>query len=196
MLLRLWLLVVLTLAGALAPSRACAHVAETRTGDFFATATNSHQETESQVADSHQGFAVAGYETASGYPQAAESGGLRFTQTTASPWFSAEGKFAGQTISDVAGQLRAGTLTAADVPVTLVGDGLIANTRSSLALMQAGIPQAEWTLLRGSAQMEAEIAARMARNGLGSTGTDVLRITGSGGNASTLIGSGTIPPRF
>jgi hypothetical protein len=77
MLLRLWLLVVLTLAGALAPSRACAHVAETRTGDFFATATNSHQETESQVADSHQGFAVAGYETASGYPQAAETTALK-----------------------------------------------------------------------------------------------------------------------
>jgi len=125
---------------------------------------------------------------------AADAGALRFTQTTASPWFSAEGNFAGQTISDVAAKLRAGTMTAADVPVTVVGDGLIVNTRSSLALTQAGISQAEWTLLRGTAQDVADIAARLARNRLGPTGTDVLRITGSGKGASTLIGSGTIPP--
>lgn len=124
---------------------------------------------------------------------AAETAALRFTQTTASPWFSAEGKFAGQTISDVAAQLRTGTLRAADVPVTVVGNGLIVNTRSSLALFQAGIPQSQWTLVRGTAQEAADIAARLSRNGLGPTGTDVLRITGSGGNASTLIGSGTIP---
>jgi hypothetical protein len=121
---------------------------------------------------------------------------LRFTQTTASPWFSAEGNFAGQTISDVAAQLRAGTLAASDVPVTVVSDGLIVNTRSALALMQAGIPQSEWALVEGSAEVEAQIAQRLINNGLTEAGTDVIRITGSGGNASTLIGSGTIPPNF
>lgn len=125
---------------------------------------------------------------------AAENASLRFTQTTASPWFRADGKFAGQTISDVAAQLRAGTLTAADVPVTVVGNGLIVNTRSSLALTQAGISQAQWSWIQGSAQDAANIAARLSRNGLGSTGTDVLRVTGSESGASTLIGSGTIPP--
>src|SRR5258708_26821460 len=47
----------------------------------------------------------------------------------------------GQTISDVASQLRAGTLSPAGVPITVTENGLIANTRSSLALMQAGVPQ-------------------------------------------------------
>ncbi|SPE54236.1 hypothetical protein SBV1_1780001 [Verrucomicrobia bacterium] len=78
-----------------------------------------------------------------GEETAAEGGALRFSQTTASPWFSAQGDFAGQTISDVAGQLRAGTMSAADVPVQVVtmdGNTLIVNTRSSLALSQAGIP--------------------------------------------------------
>src|SRR5450755_2417607 len=47
-----------------------------------------------------------------------------FSQTTASPWFNAQGNFAGQTISDVAGQLRDGTLSAMDVPVqTVTMDG-------------------------------------------------------------------------
>ena len=48
-------------------------MAETRTGNFFATATNSHPETAPQVAETHQGFAVCGYELAPGYAQAAES---------------------------------------------------------------------------------------------------------------------------
>lgn len=117
---------------------------------------------------------------------------LRFTQTTASPWFSAEGTFAGQTISDVSAKLRAGTMTPAQVPVTVVGEGLIVNTRSSLALTQAGIPQSQWTIVQGTAADAAEIAARLSRNGLGSSGTDVIRVTGSGGNASTLVGAGTI----
>jgi RHS repeat-associated protein len=125
---------------------------------------------------------------------AAGSAPLRFTQTTASPWFSHDGDFAGQTISDVAAQLRAGTLTAADVPIQTVGNGIV-NTRSSLALMQAGIPQSEWTLVNmtGNAQVRNEIATRLAKNGLGSTGTDVIRVTGSGSKASTLIGAGNIP---
>jgi RHS repeat-associated protein len=118
---------------------------------------------------------------------------LRFTQVTASPWFSAEGTFAGKTISDVASNLRAGTLKVTDVPVTVVGDGLIVNTRSSLALMQAGIPQSQWSLIQGSAKDASEIASRLSKNGLGTTGTDVIRITGSGKGASTLFGPGTIP---
>lgn len=119
---------------------------------------------------------------------------LRFTQTTASPWFHPEGKFAGLTISDVAAQLRAGTLKIADVPVTVVGDSLIVNTRSSLALRQAGIPQSQWRIIPGTAQDAADIAARLSHNSLGPTGTDVIRITGSGSGSSTWIGSGTIPP--
>lgn len=129
---------------------------------------------------------------------AAEGGALRFSQTTASPWFSAQGDFAGQTISDVAGQLRAGTMSAADVPVQVVtmdGNTLIVNTRSSLALSQAGIPQSSWNLIdmTGNADVMNSITTRLGNNGLTTGGTSTLRITGSGSGASTYIGAGTIP---
>jgi hypothetical protein len=130
---------------------------------------------------------------------AAEGGALRFSQTTASPWFSSQGTFAGQTISDVAGQLQAGTLSAVDVPVQVVtmdGNTLIVNTRSSLALSQAGIPQSSWNLIdmTGDSGVMNSITTRLGNNGLTTAGTPVLRITGSGGGASTYFGAGTIPP--
>ena len=129
--------------------------------------------------------------------RAADSAALRFSQTTASPWFSSEGTFAGQTISDVAGQLRAGTLSAADVPVQVVtmdGNTLIVNTRSSLALSQAGIPQSSWNLIdmTGNANVVNSITTRLGNNGLTTAGTSTLRITGSGTRASTYFGAGTI----
>jgi filamentous hemagglutinin len=67
-----------------------------------------------------------------------------FAQKTFSETFSADGTFAGQTVSDVATSLRAGELTPADVPVQYIvrdGDTLILNTRSEQALEQAGIPR-------------------------------------------------------
>ena len=123
------------------------------------------------------------------------SDALLFAQTTASPFFSADGIFAGQSIADVAAALRAGTLTAAEVPVRVVtidGVTLIVDTRSSLALMQAGIPVSEWGLvdMTGDAAIESAINQRLLTNGLSSAGTSTLRITGSGPNASTLIPSG------
>ncbi|WP_220025069.1 hypothetical protein, partial [Paraburkholderia caballeronis] len=123
---------------------------------------------------------------------------LNFSQTTASPWFSAEGSFAGSTISDVAAQLRAGTLSPSDLPIQTInmgGDTLIINTRSSLALTQAGIPQSQWSIvdMTGDAATEAAIAARLGNNGLTSSGTSTLRITGSGQSTSTYVGSGSIP---
>lgn len=65
---------------------------------------------------------------------------------------------------------------------------LIVNTRSALALQQAGIPQAEWNLINQTGNKAAEnaIAKRLPKNKLCSEGTDTLRITGSGENASTL----------
>jgi hypothetical protein len=70
---RLWLLVILALAGTLAPSRADAGGAETCAQGFFATATTARPESEPQVAGTHQGSVVCGYESASGYSQAAET---------------------------------------------------------------------------------------------------------------------------
>jgi RHS repeat-associated protein len=115
---------------------------------------------------------------------------LRFSQSTASAFFSEEGAFAGRSIASVADDLRAGTMSPMQVPVqTLPGAGstLIVNTRSSLALRQAGIPQSSWNLqsMAGVTDVEMSIANRLSRNNLTGAGTDNLRITGRGSNAST-----------
>jgi RHS repeat-associated protein len=113
---------------------------------------------------------------------------LAFSQTTASAAFSAEGVFAGQTIGQVASALRAGSLLPRDVVVqyvTMNGNALIVNTRSSLALIRAGVPQAEWSLV-GNQAMTSHIAARLGANGLTSAGTSTIRITGLGRTASSL----------
>ncbi|WP_337271239.1 RHS repeat domain-containing protein, partial [Oryzifoliimicrobium ureilyticus] len=118
-----------------------------------------------------------------------------FTQTTASPKFSAEGAFSGKTISDVADMLRKGQLTPEQVPVQVIvvkGRNLVVNTRSSLALRQANIPVEKWKLidLTQDASTQAAIAERLTRNGLSELGTPTIRVTGSGSKASTYIGSG------
>lgn len=123
-------------------------------------------------------------------PKEVESS-FRFTQTTASKWFSKEGTFSGRTIGSVVNDLRTGVLKAADIPVEYIerdGIKLIVNTRSSLALRRAGIPESEWKLINktGDALTEAKITERLARNELTQEGVDVIRITGSGKNASSL----------
>jgi hypothetical protein len=117
---------------------------------------------------------------------------LFFSQTTASPFFSAGGTFAGQSIASVAAQLRAGTLAVSDVTVGVVsidGTTLIVNTRSALALMQAGIPQSSWAIadMTSNPAVVTSIMARLVNNGLTTAGTSTLRITQSGRNASTLV---------
>jgi hypothetical protein len=80
----------------------------------------------------------------------AAGAGLRFSQTTASAAFSAKGTFAGETVGSLAEKVRTGAISPADVPVgyvTIDGNNLIVNTRSSLALMRADIPQSSWTLI-------------------------------------------------
>jgi hypothetical protein len=119
------------------------------------------------------------------------AGTLRFSQTTASPFFSEGGTFSGSSIADVANDLRTGALSPADVPVQYLardGNSLIINTRSSLSLMQANIPVSQWSLIdqTGVEAAEASMTQRLLRNGLGSQGTDVLRVTGAGSGASLL----------
>ena len=114
---------------------------------------------------------------------------LRFSQTTASTNFSAEGTFAGKTIGSLADELRAGTVAASEVPVGIVNLGsnaLIVNTRSALALTRAGIPQSSWNLVNMTATNGAAIEARLAANCLTAEGTATLRITGLGQSASAL----------
>ena len=117
------------------------------------------------------------------------AGPLRFSQTTASPFFHEDGTFAGRTIGGLSSELRAGTMAAKDVPVgyvTIRGNDLIVNTRSALSLMRAGIPQESWTLNDVTSTEASAIEDRLLRNGLSSEGTSTLRITGLGKGASNL----------
>ena len=56
-----------------------------------------------------------------------------------------------------------------------------------LALRRAGIPVQDWVMkdVTGNPAMDQLLTQRLAYNGL-SGGTDVLRITGAGSNASSL----------
>jgi RHS repeat-associated protein len=124
-----------------------------------------------------------------GGAEAAEDGvdieAANFAQTTASNSFSAGGSFAGQTIGDVANELESGVLSPDDVPIQVIvrdGNTLILNTRSALALEEAGIPRSEWVLdnVTGDPGAEARLSGQLARNGLGSGGTPTVRIIGGG----------------
>ena len=116
---------------------------------------------------------------------------LRFTQTTASPKFSLDGSFSGRRINDVASDLRSGTLSVDTVPVEYIvrdGNRLIVNTRSSLSLQRANIPESQWRLIDRTnvPEVEARITERLLRNNLNNAGSDTLRITGSGRSISNL----------
>jgi len=88
--------------------------------------------------------------------------GAAFAQKTFSQTFSSGGKFAGQTIDDVAGALRSGAMKPVDVPIEFIvrdGNTLILNTRSAQALQQAGIPRSAWNAIdmTGDAAAQASV---------------------------------------
>lgn len=107
-----------------------------------------------------------------------------FAQKTASRTFSEEGWFSGRTIDDVAKDLRAGRLTPDDVPIDAInrdGHSLILNTRSSLALQEAGIPRSEWHVVNrtGQPDYERRLTDQLTRNKLDATGVSSVRNSGS-----------------
>ena len=110
-----------------------------------------------------------------------------FAQKTFRETFSDGGKFAGQTIDDVAAQLRRGGLTPADVPIEFFtrgsGQTLIVNTRSAQALTRAGIPRELWqgVDIAGDAAALRRLAEQLKRNKLPGTGTPTVRPS-RGGN--------------
>jgi RHS repeat-associated protein len=130
-----------------------------------------------------EAFAVAG--------KVVERLPLRFSQIEASVRFQKGGPFEFQTIGAIAAKLRSGFISPSALPVQYIvrgGTRLIVNTRSSLALMRAGVPESAWVLIdmTGDLEVESAITKRLAYNGLTDGGTDVLRITGLGQTASNL----------
>lgn len=91
--------------------------------------------------------------------------------------FSDGGKFSGQTIDQVAEQLRNGTLKPSEVPIDYVtnpdGSTVMANTRSAQALERAGIPRDQWVGndITGDPEAAGRVEAQLARNGLPPEGT-------------------------
>lgn len=84
---------------------------------------------------------------------------------------------------DVASDLRSGILSPSQVPVNYVqrgGINLIDNTRSSIALQEAGVPMSQWNLVNktGSLRVETAITDKLVRNGLTNTGTNTVRMNG------------------
>ncbi len=97
--------------------------------------------------------------------------------------FSQDGKFAKQPISNVVDALKAGSLSAADVPIDVVvrnGQTLILNTRSSASLTIAGIPRENWIVNNrtGDSFFEDMLNKQFERNKL-SAGVNTIEQTGT-----------------
>jgi hypothetical protein len=116
-----------------------------------------------------------------------------YAQKTYGSKFSAEGQkiytaLAGKpinTVDDLANALKNGTIKPSDVPIDYIirdGNTLILNTRSSQALTQAGIPRSQWNAINqtGNALFEEMLTNQLSRNGLTSTGTPIVRMSGGG----------------
>lgn len=107
-----------------------------------------------------------------------------FAQNTFRQTFSDGGKFAGQTVDDVAAQLRSGKLSPADVPIEFYtrnsGQTLISNTRSAQALTQAGIPRELWDGVNVAGDRAAlrRLAEQLRRNKLSPNGTPTVKLSG------------------
>ncbi|MFS1524641.1 hypothetical protein ACL7TT_11075 [Microbulbifer sp. 2304DJ12-6] len=109
--------------------------------------------------------------------------GANFAQKTFGKFFSEGGKFAGRTVDDIAAAIKSGNLKVSDVPIDYIvrnGNTLILNTRSSQALMRAGIPRSQWRAVNrtGSASYEARLTGQLKRNKLTDEGISTVRQAG------------------
>ena len=92
--------------------------------------------------------------------------------------FSDEGLLSGRSINDVAAALRSGAMSAKNIPIDVIvrnGNTLILNTRSSQALIRAGIARRLWTVVdrTGRLAYEERLSKQLSKNGLSDTGTDL-----------------------
>ncbi len=115
--------------------------------------------------------------------EAVSAEGAVWAQKTFSGTFSEGGAFAGQTVEGVADALKSGVLSPADVPISVIvrdGQTFILNTRSSAALMQAGIPRSAWNIVNqtGVSSFESMLTGQLGRNGL-INGTNTIRQSGT-----------------
>jgi hypothetical protein len=104
----------------------------------------------------------------------------QFAQSWAREAFSRGGRFAGQTVDDVARALHTGVLDPSDVPVEFVrqanGMATLLNTRSSVALTISGVPTPLWKLVDATDALGANLrlAGQLANNPGAPTSTVIL----------------------
>jgi len=111
------------------------------------------------------------------------SGRAVWAQKTFGKTFSLEGDFVGHSVESIANDLRSGALSVMDVPIDVVvrdGQIFILNTRSSAALMLAGIPRSSWVVVNqtGFSFFEKMLTGQLVRNGL-INGTTTIRQSGT-----------------
>jgi len=112
-----------------------------------------------------------------------------FSQRTAQPRFSKDSPLAGKSIWEVSNELREGVMDPSRLPLQVIlrdGHKVSLNNRSLVALRQAGIDPSHFTLedLTGMLKAEQDLTDRLARNRLGPTGSETIRIQGAEPNAS------------
>jgi RHS repeat-associated protein len=107
---------------------------------------------------------------------------LRFSQRSAGTRFGiGEGNpFRGMSVADVSDDVASRVLSPNDLPIGFVhrdGTDLIMNTRSTVALQDAGIPMRRWIFVNqtGEAAAEHELTRRLVHNNLRTQGTSTVR---------------------
>ncbi len=94
--------------------------------------------------------------------------------------FHEKGTFKNRSLQEVANDLNSGVLRPGDLKIDIIRRGkntLIVNTRSSHALLKAGIPRSEWIVrdMTGDPTVEHRMSERLRRNKLTESGIDSLR---------------------
>jgi hypothetical protein len=94
--------------------------------------------------------------------------------------FSKGGPFKDRTIDEVATDVKSGRLSWTKLPIDIIRRGdnvLILNTRSSHALIEAGVPRSRWIVrdVTGDPEFESRLDDQLRRNKLKDTGTDSAR---------------------
>ncbi|MBO0879434.1 MAG: hypothetical protein J2P17_03495 [Mycobacterium sp.] len=115
--------------------------------------------------------------------------------------FGVNGTFKYRSVQEVVDDLRSGVLGTGDLKIDVIRRGdntLIVNTRSSHALMRAGIPRSEWIVrdVTGDERLERRLTAQLKRSNLTESGTDSVwqrRMTSSE-NARPVGWPYNIPP--
>jgi hypothetical protein len=125
----------------------------------------------------------------------ADYGAPLFSQSSASFYFSPPSEdnsfpFAGKSIAYVADGLRDGTINPSQVPVKVViidGQVLAVNTRSAIALTQAGIAPQDWDIenVTDDPGVVRSIQRRLTQDGM-TGGSSTIRVRGAGGLASKV----------